>query len=407
MRSIVDPDLFIADVPHDLFDEARAVAPVQWIEVPTELARSGLEAGSGFWSVTGHAAAREALGDQKRFSSAKASIFLEDQSDGALAAQRLMMLVMDPPEHTDHRLTVNRRFVPRAVERLRADIGAIVDGAIDRIAPLGEADFVSTIAAEVPLLVIADLLGVERDDREAFHRWSDTIINAQDPEFAIGPADVALAIKELMAYGAERLAARRAEPRDDLLTALAHAEIDGVPLDLERQAAFWYLFLLAGNETTRQALSGAMIAFHRFPDQRRLLVERPELLDSAVEEIVRWWTPVHHFRRTATEDTTLGGEPVAAGDKVILWFSAANRDPAVFADPHRVDITRSPNEHLAFGQGAHFCLGAHLARLELRLTIEALLRRLPDIALAGEPERARGNFVNAVKRLPVAFTPAA
>jgi cytochrome P450 len=150
-----------------------------------------------------------------------------------------------------------------------------------------------------------------------------------------------------------------------------------------------------------------MIAFDRFPDQRRLLADRPELLDSAVEEVVRWWTPVHHFRRTATGDTVLGGRPVAAGEKLVLWFSAANRDPDVFADPHRMDITRQPNEHLAFGQGAHFCLGSHVARLELRITLSMLLDRLPDIALAGPPERARSNFVNAVKRLPVRFSPVA
>jgi cytochrome P450 len=423
MASVADPELFVAEVPHDLFDRDRAEAPVRWIEI--ESGRAGLAAGSGFWSVTSHALVREVLADQARFSSAAGSVFLEDQSDAALEAQRRMLLVMDPPAHTQHRLTVNRRFVPRSVDHFAARIEEIVAETLDRALDLslddqgrdgptldgrsadGEIDFVAAVAAEVPLMVIADLLGVAREDRARFHQWSDTIINASDPEFAIGPADVALAIKELLAYGAERLAERRAEPRDDLLTALAHAEVDGRLLDVESQAAFWYLFLLAGNETTRQALAGAVIAFEQFPDQRRLLAERPELLDSAAEEVVRWWTPVHHFRRTATADTVLGGERVAKGEKVVLWFGAANRDPAVFADPHRFDIARHPNEHLGFGQGAHFCLGAHLARLELRITLRQLLARFPDLALAGPPERARTNFVNAVKRLPVRLTPGA
>ena len=396
MRSLTDPDSFVAGVPHDLFDAARATKPVQWID----------KGNNGFWSVTSHAAAREVLGDQRRFSSFAGSVFIDDQSDAALESQRRMLLVMDPPQHTQHRLTVNRRFVPRAVETFRARIGEIVQEAIDRIASLGAVDFVETIAAEIPLVVIADLLGVEREDRDRFHRWSDTIINAQDPEYAISSADVGLAIKELLSYGSEKLAQRRANPTDDLLTALAHAEVDGQPLDSEGQAAFWYLFLLAGNETTRQAISGSVIAFDQFPDQKQLLAERPELLDSAVEEIVRWWTPVHHFCRTATGPETLAGERIGAGEKLVVWFSAANRDPEAFEDPHRLDITRSPNEHLGFGQGTHFCLGAHLARLELRLTLAALMQRLPDLALAGPPERARGNFVNAVKRLPVRFTPA-
>jgi cytochrome P450 len=403
-RSVADPDEFVAGVPHDLFDRDRAEAPVRWIEI--QAGRAGLPAGSGFWSVTSHALVREVLADQARFSSAAGSVFIEDQSAAALEAQRRMLLVMDPPGHTQHRLTVNRRFVPRSVDRFTERIEEIVSETIDALPASGEIDFVAAVAAEVPLMVIADLLGVARQDRARFHQWSDTIINATDAEFAIGPADVALAIKELLAYGAERLAERRASPGDDLLTALAHAEVDGRLLDVESQAAFWYLFLLAGNETTRQALSGAVIAFEQFPDQRRLLAEHPELLDLAAEEVVRWWTPVHHFRRTATADTVLGGERIAKGEKVVLWFGAANRDPAVFADPHRFDITRHPNEHLGFGQGAHFCLGAHLARLELRITLRQLLERFGDLALAGPPERARTNFVNAVKRLPVRLTPA-
>ena len=192
-------------------------------------------------------------------------------------------------------------------------------------------------------------------------------------------------MKEMAAYGLERIDERRDDPRDDLLTAIARAEVHGEPLDEVHQGQWFFLLLAAGNETTRNALSGSLIAFDQFPDQRRLLLDRPELLDAAVEEVLRWFSPVHYFRRTATADTTLGGERIAEGEKVVVWLAAANRDPEVFADPHRFDITRDPNPHLAFGHGTHFCLGAHLARLELRVTLPMLFDRLPELRLAGPP----------------------
>ena len=389
-------EAFEGGVPHKLFDRDRSAMPVRWVELGPD---------DGYWSVTSYPIVKEVLGDQARFSSWRGGVAIADSGDRALAIQRQMLLTMDPPEHTAHRLTVNRRFIPRSIEQWRDHIAEIAANVVDHaIATVGETrrcDFVETIAAEIPLIVIAELLGVTPDHRDRFHAWSDAVANAQDPEFAASSADVIRAMREMAAYGLERIAERRAEPRDDLLTAIAHAEVHGEPLDEVHQGQWFFLLLAAGNETTRNALSGALIALDAFPDQRQLLVEQPELLDQAVEEVLRWFSPVHYFRRTATTDTTLAGERIAEGEKVVLWLTAANRDPDVFADPHRFDITRAPNPHVAFGHGTHFCLGSHLARLELRLTLPLLLEQLPGLRLAGAPDLARNNLLHSVKRLPV------
>jgi len=347
-------ETFLQGVPHDLFDRDRRAAPVRWIEHRPN---------DGYWSVTRYDLVKEVLGDQPRFSSWRGGISLANPSDRSLAAQRQMMITMDPPEHTAHRLTVNRRFVPRSIEQWRDRIAAIAGETIEQArADAGEqrgCDFVEAIAAEVPLIVIAELLGVTPDHRDRFHAWSDAVANSQDTEYAASDADVVRAMKEMTAYGLERIAERQAEPHDDLLTAIAQAEVRGEPLDEVHQGQWFFLLLAAGNETTRNALSGALIAFDEFRDQARLLAERPELVDPAVEEVLRWFSPVHYFRRTASADTVLGGERIAEGEKVVVWLAAANRDPEVFDDPHRFDITRDPNPHLAFGYGTHFCLGAH------------------------------------------------
>ncbi len=393
-------EAFADGPPHELFDRDRALAPVRWIETGPE---------AGFWSVTTYREAKEVLGDHGRFSSWRQGVVIDDPSERSLAMQRQMLLTMDPPEHTDHRLLVNRRFIPRSIEQLRDQISAIAAEVVgNTIATAGSrrtCDFVGSIGAEVPLIAIAELLGVPREHRDRFHAWSDAVANSQDPEYVASSADVVVAMKEMTGYGLERLAERRAQPSDDLLSALARAELHGEPLDEAHQGQWFFLLLAAGNETTRNALSGSLIAFDQFPDQRELLMGQPELMDSAIEEILRWFSPVHYFRRTATADTTLGGELIGEGDKVVVWLTAANRDPAVFADPHRLDITRQPNPHVAFGHGTHFCLGAHLARLELRITLPMVFDRMPGLALAGPPDRARNNFLHAIKRLPVRWAP--
>jgi cytochrome P450 len=394
-----DVAAFEGGVPHDRFDRDRATAPVRWVDQQPH---------GGYWSVTSYPLVKDVLGDQARFSSWRAGVSLADPSERALAVQRQMLLTMDPPEHTSHRLTVNRRFLPRSIEQWRERITAIAEDVIGHAVTAAgtqpACDFVEAVAAEIPLITIAELLGVTPEHRDRFHAWSDAVANSQDPEYAASSADVVKAMKEMAAYGLERVAERRDDPTDDLLTAIARAEVHGEPLDEVHQGQWFFLLLAAGNETTRNALSGALIAFDQFPEQRRLLAERPELLDGAVEEVLRWFSPVHYFRRTATADTVLGGERIAEGEKVVVWLTAANRDPTVFADPHRFDVTREPNPHLAFGHGTHFCLGVHLARLELRTTLPMLFERLPDLCLAGPPERARNNLLHTVKRLPVRWT---
>ena len=399
------PDTFVDRVPHQTFDHHRSESPVRWLEPAP---RHGMRDGAGFWSVTGHAEVSEVLREAKTFSSWAAGIRMEEHAPENLAIERRMLIMLDPPDHTQLRLTVNKRFLPRMIASLRHSIEEITDETIDRVATAGACDFVDDIAVEIPLLVIADLLGVEKGDRPQFRRWSDTVINADDPDLAESPADAARAMRELMDYGRGVLDRKRQDPGDDILSILATAESADGTLTDDRLLMFWYLLLIAGNETTRNALSNAMVAFGDHPDQWKLLVDDPEAnLESAIEEILRFVSPVNYLRRTATVDVELGGVAIEAGQPVVAWLAAANRDPEIFADPQRLDITREPNPHVAFGLGTHFCLGAHLARLEIDVVLRALVERLPDLHVSGPGRRVRTNFINGMKSLPVEFTPAA
>lgn len=400
-----DPAAFVDGVPHQTFDDHRAADPVGWLE-PTP--RHGVAEGSGFWSVTDHRGVGEVLRRSEVFSSYERGIRIEEHSAASLSIERRMLIMLDPPDHTELRLTVNKQFLPRMIASLRRSIEDITTDTLDRVAGAGRCDFVDDIAVEIPLLVIADLLGVAAEDRADFRRWSDTIINADDPDIAVDHAEAMAAMRELMAYGTAVLEAKRQDPGDDVLSLLATAESPDGTLTGERLLMFWYLLLIAGNETTRNALSNAVVAFRDHPEQWRLLLEDTEAhLDGAIEEILRYVSPVHYLRRTAVDGFELGGHEVEPGQSVVAWLTAANRDPAVFDEPHRFDITRDPNPHLAFGLGTHFCLGAHLARLELDVVLRALIERMPDLRVDGEPKRIRTNFLNGVTSLPVTYTPAA
>lgn len=406
---ISSPDSFLEGVPHAAFAMERAEAPVRWCE-PTP--RHGLVPGSGFWSVTGHAQVCEVLRSAEVFSSWERGIRMEEHSAESLDIERRMLIMLDPPDHTRLRLTVNKRFLPRMIADLRATIEKLTSETLDQVIEAGRCDFVDDIAVEIPLLVIADLLGVDKADRPRFRRWSDTIISADDPDLAAGPAEAAAAMRELMDYGTRVLARKRRAPGDDILSILATARSDDPGGDTvltdDRLLMFWYLLLIAGNETTRNALANAMVAFRDHRDQWELLRSDPDThLERAIEEILRYVSPVHYLRRTAIDHVDLGGVGVAPGDTVVAWLTAANRDPVMFDDPHRLDITRDPNPHVAFGLGTHFCLGAHLARLEIDVVMRALLERMPDLHVSGPPQRVRTNFINGMKSLPVAFTPAA
>lgn len=329
---------------------------------------------------------------------------------------QISIVTMDDPRHSQLRGIVSRGFTPRMVSQLEPRIREVTIEAIDAVAEQGACDFVADIAVPIPLLVIAEMIGIRREDREAFWHWSDTMILAagQQGNFDI-LAKAATAYIEYSTYLQGVFEERRRSPRNDLVSILIAAQDEGLLIADEGNVSadellqFMTILLVAGNETTRNAMSGGMLALAENPEERARLQAHPELLPLAVEEIIRWVTPVVGFRRTVTRDTTLRGQPLAEGEKVLMLYQSANRDEDAFAEPNRFRVDRHPNEHLAFGIGTHFCLGANLARLELRIAFEELLRRLPDIDLA---RGAHGVYtpsvlVRSMASLPVAFTPQA
>ncbi|MHB8682227.1 MAG: cytochrome P450 [Acidimicrobiales bacterium] len=400
---LTDSRTFADGVPHDRLARMRREAPVFWHDERD---------GPGFWAVLRHAECIEVNRDAGRFSSWQGATFLWETPPDLLEQHRLMMVNMDPPIHTRYRRLVNKGFTPRMVTQLGARIHDVLDEIIDRVCERGSADFVTDIAAELPLIVLAELLGVPEDERKLMFDWSNRMIGREDSEYhddthsAEEQAQAAAA--ELFAYAAELCEKKRADPHDDLMSVLTQVELDGERLSELELDLFFLLLSVAGNETTRNLLSGAMVAFMEFPDQWDKLRANPDLLPSAVEEMLRYVTPVMNFRRQVTEDTELGGVPMRRGDKVVFFHVSANRDEDVFAQPDRFDIERNPNPHMAFGGGGpHFCLGANLARMEIKVAMEHLLRRLPDLHVSGPVEHLQSNFINGIKHLPVSFTPSA
>jgi cytochrome P450 len=419
------PDTYVRSVPHDALARLRTSAPVTWIE---EKPVDDWPAGPGFWAVLRHAGVRRVLRDPRLFSSHLGATQIRDAPD--LGFVRRMMLNMDPPEHSRLRRLLAKAFTPRAIERLSARIEERARALVDAVADRGEADFAKEIAADLPLLTLADIFGIPASDRWLLFDWSNRVIGYQDAEYSAsaafdpdGATDMArraIALRpagpvnprsragmpDLYAYAHELGEYKRRNPGEDIMTVLMHEvdDEDGRVAVEEFENLFW-LFAVAGNETVRNGLPGGMYALLRHPRELARLRADRGLLAGAVEEMLRWWTPVMNFRRTATADTLVGDVPIRAGDKVVVWFSSANRDEAVFTDPSRFDIGRSPNDHLSFGHGPHFCLGAHLARLQMRAMFAAVLDRFDGIEPAGEPRRLRSNFQNGVKRLPIRWTP--
>jgi cholest-4-en-3-one 26-monooxygenase len=388
-------------VPHHWFRLLRQEAPVYWHPEP------GNPRG-GFWTVTGYHDCVTVNRDWEHFSSAKRSALFADMDDDALAQQQLMMLNMDPTMHTRYRRLVNHGFTPKLVRDLEQQIVEYADGIIDAVCERGTADFVEEISAELPLLVIAELLGVPQEDRRMVFEWSNRMIGSEDPEYQLEGVDPGESAMQVFSYAEELAANRRLAPRQDLVSVLLQAEVEGEKLDQLELDLFFLLLIVAGNETTRNLMSGAMTAFFDHPDQWELLRQDRSLLAPAVEEMLRYVTPVMHFRRTATMDHELGGQKIQEGDKVVFWHTSANRDESVFTDPDAFDIARRPNNHIAFGGGGpHFCLGANLARMEIMVMFDRLLDRIPDIRLDGEVQRLRSNFINGTKHIPVAFAPSA
>jgi cytochrome P450 len=361
--------------------------------------------GPGFWALTRHADILEASRKPELFCSGKGS------NIGDLPEPFLeffgSMINMDAPRHTKLRLLVNKGFTPRMVGRVEQMVRERAAAIVDRVAPLGECDFVNDIAAALPLEIICEMMGIPPTDTRRIYELTNTILGVGDPEYATTIPELMGAGMELFQYAQGLGAERLAQPRDDITSTLMHAEVDGERLSAQEFGSFFILLVVAGNETTRNAISHGMKALSEWPDERRRWqadFERHKA--SAVEEIVRWATPVIHFRRTAARDAVLGGQPIAAGQKVVMWYNAANRDPAKFDDPYRFDIAREPNEHVGFGAGGpHYCLGANLARREIAVMFEELLRRLPDIEISGEPAMLLSAFIHGIKRMPCRFTP--
>jgi cholest-4-en-3-one 26-monooxygenase len=395
---LTDKDIFVHGVPHDWFASLRRDAPVFWHEE---------EDGPGFWCVTGYDDVVTVNRDNQLFSSSRGAVFMWDLPESALEQQRLMMLNMDPPMHTRYRRLVNKGFTPRMVSELETKARERARAILDKVTPRGECDFVVDVAAELPLQVIADVLGVPQEDRHKMFDWSNRMVGSDDPEYGVTEEEAQLASMELFAYANKLAEEKRGEAGQDLISILSDAEVDGEQLTQLEIDLFFMLLTVAGNETTRNQVSHGLLALLEHPDQLERLRANRELLPGAVEEMLRWASPVMHFRRTATEDLILGGQAIAAGDKIVIWYVSANRDEKVFDDPMRFDIERSPNEHVAFGGGGpHFCLGANLARMEIRVLFDELLDRWSHLELAGEPTRLRSNFINGIKHIPLRFTAA-
>jgi cholest-4-en-3-one 26-monooxygenase len=393
---LADKDIFVRGVPHDMLATLRSEAPICWQDEPD---------GSGFWAVTRYDDVVAINRDWEMYSSNRGSALLMDQDDEMLAQQRMMMLNMDPPMHTRYRLLVNKGFTPRMVGRLEEQVRVLAGEIVDTVAGKGECDFVTDIAAELPLQVIAEIMGVPQEDRHLVFDWSNRMVGSEDPEYQHTEDGAMEASTELYAYAHELAAKRRASPQDDIISVLLQSEVNGEKLSELEFDLFFLLLAVAGNETTRNLIAHGMLALIEHPDQRARLLADPSLLPSGIEEMLRWGTPVMHFRRTTQRDIEILGQPVAEGQKVVIWYISANRDETVFPDPFRFDVGRSPNEHISFGGGGpHFCLGANLARLEIRVIFDEVLRRLPDMELAGPVQRLRSNFINGIKHMPVAFS---
>jgi cholest-4-en-3-one 26-monooxygenase len=393
-----DAGTFVPGVPHEAFRWMRREDPVYW-QKPNATMR-------GLWAITRYEDVVTVSKDPGRFSSWRGATNLEDYPEEDLSLVRLIMLNMDPPQHGKFRRLVSTGFTPLVISFLEPRIRAVTNEIIDAIARKGEADFVQTVAAELPLQVIAELLGVPMEERHKLFGWSNRLTGFDDPDFGTSREDAKLAAMELWMY-ANQLGEGRRDNHDshDLVSILMRSEVDGERLSVEEFDSFILMLTVAGNETTRNLLSGGMLALIEHPEQRARLLEDPSMIPSAIEEMLRWVSPLTCFRRTATRDTELRGKKIRENDKVVVYYPSANRDESVFKDPDVFDVGRTPNEHLAFGVGEHFCLGSSLARLEIRVLFTELLRRLPDMELAGPVARLRSNFLNGIKRMPVRFTP--
>jgi cytochrome P450 len=407
---VFDPRVYARGIPHDAFRQLRDSEPVAWQE---EHAVGEWPAGPGFWAVTRYADVRHVLATPADFSSWLGATQIRDVHGDDLDFIRRMILNLDPPEHLRLRRLVTAAFAHRRLERFRAAVRERAARALDAVAEDGGCDLPVDVSDDFPLLNLAELLGMPADDRHLLLRWVDRVIGYQDPEHAspvrdsdgrpVNPRSPAQ-LADMFEYADALAADKRARPGDDVMTALVQARVEGQELTREELQMFFFLLVIAGSDTTRSAIPGGVLALATHPDEYERLRADPALLPTAIEEMLRWHPPVLSFRRTATRDLELAGRPIAAGDKVVVFHVSAHYDEREFADPHRFDVAREPNRHLAFGHGPHKCLGAHFARLQLDAFFGELLRRRERVELDGPVQRLTSNFINGINHLPIRWS---
>jgi len=401
---LANPDSYVERVPFEWFDHLRKEHPVTWHPEPPP--------NKGFWAVTRYDDLTAVHMDWKTYSSELAAVSLEELDDEQLEIRK-SMLETDPPRHTELRKICSKRFSARGVGQYEDWIRDVARGVLDAALPKGGFDFVPEISRELPIRFLCAIFTVPQEDAPMLIQWGDNMIANQDPDLSAAVVDKvdteayrllpfrSPTALDVFAYADRQRDIRLEEPADDVIQALTVAQSEGVLNEREFHNYFGVL-MIAGNETTRHTISHGMLALMENPDQMKLLQEEPDRIPLATEEILRWATPVYQFRRTATRDVELRGAEIKRGDKVVTWYVSANRDEEVFSDPYRFDVARTPNDHVTFGPGGpHFCLGAHLARLETKILFQELLPRIESIELMGPISRVRSNFVNGIKRMPV------
>ena len=393
------------DVRDGVFATLRREAPISfWPAIKFE----GVDVGPGYWSLTKLDDVHFASRHPDIFSSA-GGITIGDQAP-ELAEYFGSMIVLDDPRHQRLRSIVSRAFTPKVVARIEASVRERAHRLVASLIanhPDGQADLVAELAGPLPLQIICDMMGIPEQDHQRVFHWTNVILGFGDPDFTVDFEELVRVSMEIGAYASALADDRRVNHHDDLTTSLVEAEVDGDRLSSSEIASFFILLVAAGNETTRNAISHGVLALSRYPEERdKWWSDFDRLTPTAVEEIVRWASPVVYMRRTLTRDIELSGVKMVAGDKAALWYNSANRDESKFADPWTFDVARDLNPHLGFGGGgAHFCLGANLARREIRVVFDELRREIPDIVAVGEPARLLSQFIHGIKRLPVAWTP--
>ena len=401
---------------HQIFTELRREDPVAWCPEP--------DGGKGFWSITKYDDIQSISKNPKVFSSDRllGGITLEsadmrrrrqslenaseDEAGGgaSIITSGSSMIMMDPPTHTQHRRLVAPGFSPGRLNALIPEIRTRCVEILERIAGLGECEFVSAVAAELPIQMLAELLGVEQEDRKKLFEWSNVMIGGDDPDMRIDRDQVMAVFGELFQYALKLRASRQEKPSDDLLSMLVNTEVDGKAMELGDYVSAFILLVVAGNETTRNSISGGVLALSQYPDERQKLVDDPSLIPNAVDEIIRWVAPVVYMRRTALEETKVGEKIIKKGDRLALWYMSGNRDEDKWDDPFSFSVTRNGPRHLSFGYGQHLCIGWRLAEIQLTVCLEELLKRFPDVTVLGEVDRMRSNFLNSIKRMQVRYS---